>query len=258
MPVILRQALVIVAILAMIAINGLANALPINGQQTGAVADRFDVLFVPAGYVFSIWGLIYLALLTYAGYQALPRSREDERVRSIDGLVIASCVANGSWIFAWHYELFGLSLVLMLGLLASLIGVYVRLDIGLTKPETRQRLCVDLPFSIYLGWITVATIANASTVLVDLGWGGWGLSDFTWLVVMLVAALGIASVMTWSRGDVAYLAVLIWAFVGIAVKHAATQPIAVVAGGSAAVVVGLVVLALVRNRGLRPARAALA
>ena len=243
-----RPALVIAAILATIGVNGLANALPLNGQQTGAISNRFDVLFVPAGYVFSIWGLIYLALLAYGAYQALPSTREDPRVRSVDGLVIGSCVFNGAWIFAWHYEQFALSLVLMLALLASLIGIYLRLDIGRTRPEGAQRWLLDLPFSIYLGWITVATIANASTVLVYYEWGGWGLSDINWFFVMLCAAQAIAAAMAWTRADAAYLAVLVWAFAGIAVRHASDVAVMYAALGAAMGTAGLLIWALLRRR----------
>lgn len=247
-----RPALVIAAILATIGVNGLANALPLNGNQTGAISNRFDVLFVPAGYVFSIWGLIYLALLAYGTYQALPGAREDPRVRSVDVPVVLSCVFNSAWIFAWHYELFALSLVLMIGLLASLISVYLRLDIGRVRPEGAQRWLLDLPFSIYLGWITVATIANSSTVLVYYGWGGWGLSDFTWLLVMLCAALTIAAAMALTRADAAYLGVLVWAFAGIAVRHASDVSIMYAAAGAATGTLALAIWALVRTRPGQP------
>ncbi|MCO5183725.1 MAG: tryptophan-rich sensory protein [Anaerolineae bacterium] len=102
----LRQALVIIALGATITINALANIVPINGLNTGQISDSFDVYFVPAGYVFSIWGLIYLALAGYAIYQALPAQRNNERLRSIDGLFIASSFFNSAWIFAWHYQQF--------------------------------------------------------------------------------------------------------------------------------------------------------
>lgn len=175
-----------------------------------------------------------LALLAYAGYQLTPACRDDTRVRGVDAPVVLSCLANGAWIAAWHHERFALSLALMLTLLASLIAVYLRLDIRRAEAGPAQRWLVELPFSIYLGWITVATVADVSVVLLYYGWDGWGLDDFTWLVIMLGVALALAAAVAWTRRDIAYLAVLIWAFVGIAVKH--EGPPAVAAAVAASVV----------------------
>lgn len=221
----LRQSLVIIALGATITINVLANALPINGLTTGDLSDRFDVYFVPAGYVFSIWGLIYAALIAYAVYQALPAQRNNPRVRSIDGLFIAASAFNSAWIFAWHYEQFALSLVFMIGLLLSLIGIYLRLDIGRSIVPTAERWLVQVPFSIYLGWITVATVANVTSVLDFVNWGRFGLSEELWYVLVLAVATGIAAAMALTRTDIAYLGVIVWAFVGIAVKFPDTPAV---------------------------------
>jgi hypothetical protein len=219
MPALVRQIFVFLAVIAMVTVNVLANALPLNGQQTGAIASRFDVLFAPAAYVFSIWGLIYIALLAYAIYQLLPAQRDEPRLRHLDGPVVLSCLANGAWLFAWHYEHFELSLVLMLILLAALVSVYLRLDLHRADPPGAERWLVDLPFSIYLGWISVATIANTNVVLHHLGWSGGGIGELAWMIVMLCIALGLAGVIAWARRDTAYLAVLVWAFIGIAVEQ---------------------------------------
>jgi len=227
---VVRQAVNLLATVVTIAINGLANALPINGQTTGEISDRFRVYFVPAGYVFSIWGLIYLALLAFAVYQALPARRENPYLRRIGYLFALSCAANSAWIFLWHYEFFELTLVAMFVLLLSLIAIYLRLDIGRARVSTTEKWLVHVPFSIYLGWITVATIANVTAVLYYLGWDGWGIRPEMWAVIMLVVGAGIASAVSLSRGDVAYVLVIVWAFVGIAVKHAGTPPVALTAG----------------------------
>jgi hypothetical protein len=139
---------------------------------------------------------------------------------------VLSCVANIAWLFFWHYELFALSLVAMVSLLTSLIFVYLRLGIGRDSASVGERLLVRVPFSIYLGWITVATIANATSLLDYIGWSGWGLSPEIWMVVMLVVATAVASAVSITRGDVAYVLVILWAFVGIAVKHAGTPVVA--------------------------------
>jgi hypothetical protein len=244
-----RQIVNVLAVVAVIVINGLANALPLNGQTTGEISDRFDVFFVPAGYVFSIWGLIYLGLIAFAVYQALPAQREDPRLRRVGYLFALSCVANIAWLFLWHYEQFVLTLVAMVALLLLLIAIYLRLDIGRAQVGGVERWTVDVPFSVYLGWITVATIANVTTVLAYLGWSGWGISPQAWTVVMLIAGLVIASVMSLTRGDVAYSLVLIWAYAGIAVKHGDTPVVAITAWVTAALIGLMLVVGVLLKRG---------
>lgn len=244
-----RQVLIVLAVAATIVINGLANALPLNGRQTGEISDSFQVYFVPAGYVFAIWGLIYLGLISYAVFQALPAQRQNVRLRSIGGLFLVGSVANIAWIFLWHYLQFPLTLLAMLVLLATLIGIYLRLNIGRSWPPRAERWFVDLPFSIYLGWITVATIANVTALLSYLNWDGFGLSDEAWLVIMLAVALIVALLMALTRRDVAYLLVLAWAFAGIGVKHAAVPVVA-----SSAWVATIIALILAVYSGLRTAR----
>jgi hypothetical protein len=217
----------LVVVLATIVINGLANALPLNRQTTGEISDRFDIFFVPAGYVFAIWGVIYLGLLAFGIYQVLPSQRDNLRLRRIGYLFVLSSLANVAWLFLWHYERFPLSLVAMVALLLSLIAIYLELDIGNARVPPVEKATVDLPFSIYLGWITVATVANVSSVLDYLGWGGWGVRPEVWTIIMLIIGLAIATAVAFSRGDLAYSAVLIWAYIGIAVKHDDTPVITV-------------------------------
>jgi benzodiazapine receptor len=224
-----RQAVNVLAVIATLVVNGLANALPLNGQTTGEVSDRFQVYFVPAGYVFSIWGLIYLGLITLAIYQALPGQRDNPRLRRVSYLFALSCAANIAWLFLWHYERFPLTLVAMGALLLFLTASYLFLDINQARVPSAEKWLVHIPISIYLGWITVATIANVTTVLDYLNWNGWGISPEVWAVIMLVAGLGIASAMSLTRADVAYVLVVVWAYIGIAVKHAGTPVVATTA-----------------------------
>jgi hypothetical protein len=215
----LRQASVVIAVLAVIIVNALANALPINGLTTGEISDSFDVFFVPAGYVFSIWGLIYLATIAYAIYQTLPAQRNDPDLSRIGFLFVFASIANIAWIFLWHHEQFPLTVIAMLALLGSLVAIYLRLDIG-HKPVSRQmKWFVHLPFSIYLGWITVATIANITTLLAYWEWGGWGIAPEIWAVIMLAAGTVVGALVSLRRGDVAFAVVLVWAFSGIAIKQ---------------------------------------
>ena len=216
---IFRQIVVILGTLAVIVVNALASALSLNGQTTGEISNQFEVYFVPAGYVFAIWGLIYLALLAYTVYQALPGQRENPRLRRTGWLYVLSCAANIAWLFLWHYELFSFTLVAMGALLLLLIGIYLLLGTGRTHARAAETWLVRVPFSIYLGWITVATIANVTSVLEDADWKGWGLDPVAWAVIMLVVAAVVAALVSITRGDIAYMAVILWAFAGIAVKH---------------------------------------
>jgi hypothetical protein len=236
-----RQVVVILSTILVIVVNGLANALPLNGQTTGEISDRFDVYFVPAGYVFSIWGLIYLALIGYAVYQALPAQRENPRLRRTGYLYALSCLANIVWLFLWHYEVFVLTVVAMVALLLLLIAIYLRLGTGLTRVSTAETWLVRVLFSVYLGWITVATIANVTSLLDYWNWNGWGIRPEAWAVIMLVAGAAIASAVSLTRGDVADVLVIVWAFVGIAVKHA-DNPIVSVTAALMAVLVALTLL----------------
>jgi hypothetical protein len=223
---ILRQISVVLSILATIVVNVLANALPINGLNTGQISDRFEVYFVPAGYVFSIWGLIYLGLIAFAIYQALPAQRENPRLRATGWWVVLGGLANIAWIFLWHYEQFPITILAMLALLATLIVTSLRLGTGRTIVPAAERWAVRLPFSIYLGWITVATVANATALLDYLQWDGFGLAPEIWMGIMLVAVLVIAALMNFTRRDVAYTLVLLWALAGISIKHAAVPAVA--------------------------------
>ncbi|MGC9334951.1 MAG: tryptophan-rich sensory protein [Anaerolineae bacterium] len=244
----IRQITNVLALVATIVLNGLANALPLNGLTTGEISDRFDVYFVPAGYVFSIWGLIYLALSAFAVYQALPSQRDNPRLRSIGYLFALSCVANIAWLFFWHYELFPLTIVAMVALLLLLIAVYLRLGIGSTAVSTIEKWLVRVPFSIYLGWVTVATVANATSLLDYLNWDGWGISPEIWTVIMLLITTAITWAVALTRGDIAYTLVIVWALVGIAVKHASTPIVSTTAWITTAVVALAAAVALWRTR----------
>ncbi len=243
-----RQFAVIVVTLATIAINGLATGLPLNGQSTGDISDRFPSLFTPAGYVFSIWGVIYLGLLAYMVYQALPAQRTNPRLRSIGWPYIVSGIANSVWIFLWHYNQFGWSLVVMIVLLLSLIVIYRRLAPFTPGVSAAERWTTHIPFSIYLGWITVATVANAATVLLDWNWSGAPLSPAIWAIVMIAVATGLGLIFALREVNPAYVLVLVWAFAGIAVKQSATPAVAWTAIGAAILLAVAVVAGWLRRR----------
>lgn len=223
----LRQISVVLTIIATIVINVLANALPINGQNTGEISDRFQVYFVPAGYVFAIWGVIYIGLIAFAIFQALPSQRENPRLRATGWWITLGGLANIAWIFLWHYEQFPLTLIAMLVLLGTLIITYLGLDIGRSKVSKVETWAARVPFSIYLGWITVATVANVTSLLYFLKWDGFGIAPEVWMWMVLAAVLVIATLMNFTRRDIAYTAVILWALAGISVKHADVPAVAI-------------------------------
>jgi benzodiazapine receptor len=207
----------IAALVAALVLNTLSNTLPLGGRTTGQISDSLPSLFVPAGYVFSIWGLIYLALIGFAVYQALPAKQDNPAVRATGWWFALTCAANALWIVFWHYGYYWLTLVVMLILLLSLIVIYRRL--AQLAISGAGNWLVKWPFSLYLGWITVATVANVSAVLVWLGWDGGPLSPVTWTVVLAVVAAALALVMAYRHHDVVYAGVIVWALAGIAVKQ---------------------------------------
>jgi len=221
-----RQAAVLLTTMATIAVNGAANAVPLNGQGTGEISDRFDVFVIPAGYVFSIWGVIYLGLLAFAVIQALPGRAADPRLRAIGWPAVLANVLNGAWIVAWHWELFPLSLALMAGLLAVLVVIGERLQVGRTATRGADTWAVNVPWTVYLGWITVATITNVAVVLAAAGYTGAGIEPTAWAAGVLLVGVGIGGWWLATRRAVAYGLVLAWAYLGIAAKEQATEAVA--------------------------------
>jgi hypothetical protein len=218
------QILNILSLAGVITINFLANALPIAGKNTGELSDLYPSLFTPAGFTFSIWGVIYILLIIFAVYQAKglfgnSNIPQNDFVRKIGPWFMISSLGNMAWIFAWHYQVIWLSMLLMLVILGSLIKIYLNLEIGRSIVSKNRRYLVHMPFSIYLGWITVATIANASTLLIDLNWNGFGISEEVWTVVMVTTATLITLIVLFTRRDLFYSLVIIWAFVGIISKR---------------------------------------
>lgn len=243
-----RQVTVILALALTIFVNYLSNALPLNNRTTAAISDSFPVRFTPAGYVFSIWGVIYLGLMIYAIYQVLPRQRTNPRLRAIFWPFLISCAANSSWIFAWHYGLYPLSLLIMLTLLGALIVLYARLYPSFGLASTAERWTTHLPFRIYLGWVSVATIANATIVLYALGWQGAPLGADDWAAFMIFAATLIGFFFALRLRDVAYTLVLVWAFIGIYVQQQDAPTTAYTALTMAGVLIGAAILAFFFGR----------
>ncbi|MEF8847968.1 MAG: hypothetical protein V5A68_02410 [Candidatus Thermoplasmatota archaeon] len=210
------------AILTII-INGLANTLPIGGNYTGEISDNIPNLFTPAGITFAIWGLIYVLIILFVVYLAKDLFKKEKKTKSflekISYFFILASLANISWIFLWHYEQIILSIIPMCVLFLSLLAIYLRLNIGIDKVSIKEKIFLHIPISVYLGWITVATIANVTAVLVRIGWNGFGISEEIWAILVIAVATFITILVLLKRKDYAYSAVIIWALIGIYIKR---------------------------------------
>ncbi len=214
--------IVVITFIIMVTVNALSALLPINGITPGEVSDSYPNLFAPAGITFSIWSLIYLLLAAHTLYQlGLFRGKEkkvnDGLLRKIGIVFSVSSLVNAVWIFSWHYRIIPLSIVLMVFLLICLIDIAVIINTQSLSP--REKLLIRLPFSIYFGWITVATIANTTALLVSLSWNGFGIPESVWAIIILAvgALIGTATLLRFK--NIAYGLVLVWAYTGILIKH---------------------------------------
>jgi len=227
----------IFAFILMVLINGLAGSTTLlGGKNTAQISDANPTLITPAGYVFSIWGIIYILLGIFAVFQALSNQQDKEFQKRIGWLFALSSMLNIIWIFLWQFEYLILSVVLMFLLLATLISIYLRLNIGKSSASIREKLAVHVPFSVYLGWITIASIANLAVTLVSINWNGFGVSADTWAALVVIVALAITLLVVATRKDAAYTLVIIWALAGIAVKQSGNQTIVMLTETSAIIV----------------------
>ena len=239
------KALVAVTYLAMVAMNFLANALPLNGRRTGDISDAYPSLFTPAGFTFSIWGVIYLLLGAHVLYQlglfrGSPDTVEQSALLNRVGVLFAiSSLANTAWVFAWHYDNIPLSAVLITVILVCLALIVTTLrSANLTG---RRRWLIGVPFSVYFGWTTVAVVANMTVLLVSRGWDGFGLADSTWAVIMVLVAMVIGTTTMLRNRDVAYGVVLVWAYFGILIRQTSADGL----GGRYPAIIAAVIASLV-------------
>ena len=207
------------ALLVVLLFNFLSNTLPFNNLTQGDLSEIYPVMITPAPYVFSIWGLIYLVLIAFIIYQALPNHRENQFVKAVGLLFAVSSIFNILWLFVWHYQYVGWSMVIIILLLATLIAIYLRINTVTTEKSIYDRVLVKYLFSLYLGWITVATIVNLNVLLYDLGWLGTGVGSVLFTVLMIVIAALVAVRVFYMRRDYIYVFVFVWAFIGIGVRH---------------------------------------
>ncbi|MBD2754750.1 TspO/MBR family protein [Spirosoma validum] len=259
----LRQFLVVFGIIALIVMNYLSNTGMFGGQTNGEVSNKYHTLVTPAGYAFSIWGLIFLGLLGFAIYQALPSQRTNLRFRSVGWWVVVNAFCNAIWSPLFNTERIGLALLVILVMLFSLAVIEQRLlarpkvplfptDSDATLPEsaasTTETWLARIPFSIYFGWLTVATILNVAVYLKATSFSLLGLSEPTWAIVILIVGILVGTVLFNRFRSVAYILVFTWAYAAIAIEQASYSQIQLVALAGAIVAVILAIVGLVSRR----------
>jgi translocator protein len=221
--------------------NFLVNFLPLNNVTTGEISDSLPNLFVPAGYVFAIWGIIYLLNIMFVIYGFSNYKNKEIILQKVGYWYLIINALNNLWLASWHYQQFAISVLVMIAFLLSLIRIYINLS-DLSYETLFEKIAIKLNFSIYLGWISVATVANITAFLVSINWDGFGITDLYWTFIILITVTGITSSMIFLHQDYAYTFVIIWAFVGIAINQRATP---LIANGSIALVTILLCLMLV-------------
>jgi hypothetical protein len=245
----------LLVIVAVIVWNYVANAVGINGNSVASVSDRYFNLFTPAGYAFSIWGLIYLGLLAHGIFQvkrAFFDRKDDDFILRIGPWLIIANLANAAWIWFWLNENTGISVLMILAMLVSLLVIVVRLQMERRDAPVPLIIWTRWPISLYSGWITVATIANIAAYLVKIGWEAL-FTDITWTVIMIVVATIINLLMILLRNMKVYAAVGVWAIVAIAVRHWGELPLLQWTALGCAILLFLVIsVQAIRNRSRNP------
>lgn len=220
---------------AVIVMNYLANALPLNGKTTGEISDGLPNLFVPAGVTFSIWGVIYIMLIIFCVLQfTTPQQSVISQIGWLFGL---TCIFNALWIVAWHYDRLPMSLILMAGLLVSLIWInlFIRdMPFGMFKAT----------FGIYLGWICIAAIANVTALLVSRGWNGSGISEQVWAMIMIITGAALVAVTVWRLNNPYIGLSVVWAFAGIMIKRQADNRAVFITAALSLVLVAVILLVI--------------
>jgi hypothetical protein len=239
----------LIAIFATLIANILSNLFPPGGRNIGEIANTIlrGVLIIPANYAFSIWGLIYLGLIAYGIYQFRPSQRRRSTIQQVNALVILASLAQIFWVYLFTLQFFWLSVVAMLIILLPLIRIYLLLRTGRSQVSRQRRWFAQIPFSIYLAWISVATIVNIASALYISGWDGWGINDIGWTAIMLIIGTVIAAIVAIDRGDIAFTLVFVWAYVAIALGDFPNQIIWITALVNAIALVVLIMFKKIRN-----------
>jgi len=236
----------LLAFAIVVLLNVLSNALPINDQTMPEISAKYPSLFTPVGFTFSIWGVIYLALLVFVIWQALPAQRSNQKIAGVSRYFQVNCVMNALWLVVWHYDLLAVSLLVMLVILYTLVQIYRTLIAEIDAAPFVEHLTLYLPFSLYTGWITLATIANVSALQINTGWDNAWLSAVQWTFLKLAVAGAVGATMVLKYRDIPFALVVAWAAYGISVMQSATPEVS----GTAATL-SLLMLILVAVDGVK-------
>lgn len=247
---IVRQWATMVAIWASFSANILANLIPLNGLSIGAISNQLfgDVLITPENYAFSVWGIIFLGLISFAFFQARNSQRHSPQIQRIGFLLVASSLAQILWVIVFLMRWFSLSLVAMIAILLPLMEAYRRLQVGKQRVSPQQQWFVRIPISLYLSWLALATILNVAIALTALGWNGGGISPVLWTGIALVLAAGVAAIAAIAHKDIAYVAVFAWGLVATAVRQWGIPELAFTALGLVAIDVVVLLVSLGRRK----------
>lgn len=241
----------LIGLLVVILVNWLANSWPLNDQTTGEVSRENPVPLQPAGWAFLIWSLIYVLLFAFVIYSFLPAGRRNSRIRAVGPVFLIANIANINWIFFWHWEQFAASLVAIVVLLGCLGVIYVMLRRrGAQAPyaSPAQRVLVRVPFSVYFGWVSIATIAALEIWMTNGGWNGGPFGLLGWTVIFLIAGVLVAAAVAFLAKDAVYPLVFVWGYSAIAYEQwDDSSLVSIVAGMLAMVVAAVTVIALLRS-----------
>lgn len=245
---IFRQIITLAAIITAFVINAISNIFPVGGKSIGEISNTVfrDVLIIPANYAFAIWGLIYLGLFGFGIYQVLPSQRQNTSFRLSGYPIVLASVAQCVWVYLFLLRLFVPSILAMAVIAISLITAYLRLEIAITPVSRIRKWLVHIPISIYIGWISVASIVNVAFALYSQNWDGWGISGELWAVIMVIIATGLGCTLAFLRQDIAYPGVIIWAITAIAVKHSTYSTLKITAL-SCAIVLAIAIFMQIRK-----------
>nr|WP_321231223.1 tryptophan-rich sensory protein [uncultured Psychroserpens sp.] len=215
-----------VALIATIIMNYLSNTGLMNDTTIGEISGGLRTLFTPAAYAFSIWGIIYLMLLSFAIYQGrslFVKVRDDDFVLRVGWWFMLSCIANSFWVVSWIYGYTGLSCFFIFLLLFSLLKIVWNNRMELWDAPISVIAFLWWPFVIYSGWVTVASIVNVAAYLVKINWDGFGISPVIWTLIMIVIATLINIIITWKRNMREFALVGAWALIAIGVANFSSE-----------------------------------
>ena len=212
MKMIIVKILVVLSFISMIYINYLANSKPLNGISTGEISAKYNTLFTPSGFTFSIWGIIYILVLIFViNFVTIDKvSFASSNMTLIGLLFIISCLINMSWLFTWHFDKILLSTIVMVSFLVVLLLIlHYSANTGITY----------ITFSVYAGWVSVALIANISILLLKYDISMFMNHEWFWFYSIIGISVVIGLYMVIFNKNYLYGAVFIWAYFGILMKY---------------------------------------